>query len=33
VIEDHEKTLTKEEADAIWDLVSAELKNEGAIIR
>jgi phenylalanyl-tRNA synthetase beta chain len=33
VIEDHEKTLTKEEADGIWERVSAELVQDGATIR
>jgi phenylalanyl-tRNA synthetase beta chain len=33
VISDKEKTLTKEEADAIWDNVAASLKQIGATIR
>ena len=33
VLSDKEKTMTKEEADAIWERVSASLKNTGAAIR
>jgi len=33
VISDHERTMTKEEADVIWDKVAATLKGVGATIR
>lgn len=33
IISDKERTMTKEEADGIWDRVAQELKNMGAIIR
>lgn len=33
VVTDKEKTMTKEEADSIWDAVATTLKNVGAVIR
>jgi phenylalanyl-tRNA synthetase beta chain len=33
VISDNERTMTKEEADGIWDRVAHELKSKGAVIR
>lgn len=33
VISDKERTMTKEEADGIWDRVAQDLKNRGAVIR